>query len=341
MTSLLSKWMSRENKSKGWQAIRFIEYFSITPKQYRQMLSILTDVVESKMCENNWSEINYNHVPSVASKNYRKAFGRHDGERYGEWLSALEKGSPEVKINAGAIFPNDVIKPYLNSGRGGSITVDRTIEAQWKALPDFVTEGLSFVPVVDTSGSMHGDIAWEVAYSLGVYLAERNKSVFKDAFITFSRIAKLIPLGNGTLRDKVNVLLRHEIVENTNIESVFKLILDKSVKAKLSQEDMPTHVIILSDMQFDPSRFDANENSLEMIKRMYKKAGYEMPQIIYWNLRSSNGIPVKFDESGVALVSGFSPSLMKSVLNGSTTPMNMMLSVLDSERYAVIEERLS
>jgi hypothetical protein len=94
-------------------------------------------------------------------------------------------------------------------------------------------------------------------------------------------------------------------------------------------------------LQFDASVFNAGENALQMIQRQYRKAGFEMPQIIFWNLRSSNGVPVKFDESGTALVSGFSPSLMKSVLSGSTTPMNMMLSVLDTERYAIIEERLS
>jgi hypothetical protein len=178
MTSLLGKWMSRENKSQGWQARLFMSYLGITPKQYRQMLSALTNVVENQMCAGEWSEINYNHVPSIASKKYRSAFGKHDAERYGEWLSALESGSPEAKINAGAIFPHDITAPYLDNKYGN--VVDRTLEAQWKALPDYVQEGVNFIAVVDTSGSMHMEsdnhgLAGKVAFALGIYLAERNK----------------------------------------------------------------------------------------------------------------------------------------------------------------------
>jgi hypothetical protein len=221
--------------------------------------------------------------------------------------------------------------------------LDRTLEAQWKALPNYVQDDDSYIAVVDTSGSMHGSqdngLAGKVAFALGIYLAERNKSVFKDAVITFSRVARLIEL-KGTLQNKVNTLLRNAIIENTNLESVFDLILNKAVAGNVSQEDMPNNVLILSDMQFD-SGADRNDNAMRMIAKKYATAGYEMPQLIYWNLRSSNGVPVKFDEKGTCLVSGFSPSIMQSLLGGTLTPMNMMLKVLDSERYAEIENRLS
>jgi len=339
---LLKKWMPRENKSKSDLALALMEALGMSPREYRKAIALHGEVVENFMCSNEWMAINYSHVPSVASKNYRKAFSRHDAERYVEWLSAIEKGDdPKVKINAGAIFPHDILRAYLGSTRP-SLTVDRTVEAQWKALPDFVNEGLNFIAVVDTSQSMESDLAWEVAFALAIYLGERNKSVFKDAFITFSRIAKLIRFpSNASLREKLNEILKHRIVEDTNFESVFKLILDKAVAGKVSQEDMPTHVIVLSDMQFNPARNVPSDNAQQMIERMYAKAGYSVPQIIYWNLRSSNGVPVKFDESGTCLVSGYSPSLMQSLLDGQLTPMNMMLAVLDRKRYALIEERLS
>jgi hypothetical protein len=146
---------------------------------------------------------------------------------------------------------------------------------------------------------------------------------------------------NGTLQNKVRTLLNKSIVEDTNLESVFNLILDRAVAGRVAQEDMPNNILILSDMQFNQGTESMSDTAMTMIKRKYARAGYEMPQLIYWNLRSSNGVPVKFDEQGTCLVSGFSPSIMQSLLGGALTPMNMMLKVLDSERYAVIDERLS
>lgn len=338
---LAKKWMPREGKKNEDIAFKLMDLFGLDANGYRNLIALDDEVVENFMCSNKWSEINYNHVPSVASKNYRSAFGKHDGERYGEWLAKLEKGDKSVKINAGAIFPHDIVHQYLNNKIRNN-TPDRTLEAQWKALPDFVKEGFSFIPVVDTSASMHGDIAWEVAFALGVYLAERNKSVFKDAYITFSRIARLMPLTGNSLLSKVRVFLDKQIVEDTNIESVYDLILTKAKAARLSQDDMPTHILILSDMQFNMGGGNLrHSNAQEMIRRKYNDAGYEVPQVIYWNLRSSEGTPVKFDTSGTCLVSGFSPSLMQSLLAGDLTPENMMLAVLNGKRYQAVEDALN
>ena len=123
---------------------------------------------------------------------------------------------------------------------------------------------------------------------------------------------------------------------NTNLEAVFRLILSKAIAGKVSEENMPSEILILSDMQFDQAIRNNDASAMDMIRGMYSQAGYTVPNIIFWNLRTSSGVPVKFDESGTALVSGFSPSIMKSLLGGSITPMNMMLSVLDSERYSVV-----
>ena len=335
---LAKKWMPREGKKNEDMSFFLMDAMGLDAQQYRNLISLDGEVVENLMCSNKWTDINYSHVPSIASKNYRKAFGRHDAEGYGDYLSKLEKGDKSVKINAGAIFPNDIIKSYLNDRRSNQI--DGTIEAQWKALPDFVPDDLNFIVVADTSGSMHGDIAWEVAYSLAIYLGERNKSVFKDAFITFSRIERLVTLSGATLREKVTSMLKNEIVENTNLDSVFNLILNKAKEYSVPEEDMPDVILIISDMQFDSSGAQISDNALQMIRRKYESAGYKLPQVIFWNVRSSNGIPVKFDEVGTAAVSGYSPSVMKNVLSGEVTPLGMMMKTLNSERYAPVEEAL-
>lgn len=346
---LCAKWMPREGKSQTEIAKHLMRKLGLTPKKYRKALAGNTDVIESKMCSNKWDEINYNHVPSVASHKYRCAFGKHDYERYTEWLKSLSKPETKNKIHAEAIFPHDVIRPYLkNMSLGGgylgylgydfgpdiknNIKIDPTIEAQWKALPNYVPEGKSFIPVCDVSGSMKG-LPIEVCVALGIYLAERNKGPFSDGFITFSAKPKLQILPHGTLLDKVNNLVNAGWDMNTNLEAVFKLILSKAMESKLAQEDMPKNILILSDMQFDECIISPSISAIQMIEGLYKIAGYKIPNIIFWNLRTSTGFPVKYDKSGTALVSGFSPSIMKTLLEGEMNPLKVVISTLMNERY--------
>ena len=71
-------------------------------------------------------------------------------------------------------------------------------------------------------------------------------------------------------------------------------------------------------------------------KERYENSGYEMPNIVYWNIRSRNetNVPVRFDKMGTALVSGFSPSILTALLSGETmNPINIMDSVIMGERY--------
>jgi hypothetical protein len=90
-------------------------------------------------------------------------------------------------------------------------------------------------------------------------------------------------------------------------------------------------------MQFNRcTRFD--DSAMQMIRRKYEEAGYEVPQIVFWNLNAADNVPVKFDEKGVALVSGFSPSIMKSVLAADMdgfTPEGIMKKAVMSDRYAL------
>jgi hypothetical protein len=98
---------------------------------------------------------------------------------------------------------------------------------------------------------------------------------------------------------------------------------------------MPAMLLILSDMQFNQcARFD--DNAMEMIGRKFEAAGYSMPQVVFWNLNSSDNVPVKADKSGAALVSGFSPSIMTSLLAADLdqfTPEGIMLKTVMSDRY--------
>lgn len=322
--ALCAKWMPREGKSKDVFARKLRKHMGLSRKEYRKLLASLTDVVETKMCDNEWDSIEYSHVPSRAMKIYRNAFGRHS-DKFGQWLDSLEQG--ESKVNAGAIYPHEIVSAIYKSPNDAI----RMLEQQWKALPNYLTGKDNILPVCDVSASMKGE-PMEVSIGLGLYLAERNKGLFHNKVITFSQRPSVFSLKSDTLFGRVMEMRRMDWGYNTNLEAVFNLILKTAVRAELSEEDMPSTVLILSDMQFDEA-MEPEEGAIEMIRNKYWQHGYKMPDIVFWNLRDVDNVPVKFDEQGVALISGFSPSVMKAVLGGDFNPRSLVERALSDEVY--------
>ncbi len=330
---LCAKWMPR----KGLEANKLRKLFKTTPKQYRKMLVDLTNVVESKMCAGDWESIDYSKLPSLASSRYQKSFVRNDKNRYDEYKQSLVDGT--AKVNAGAVYPYDIIKSMK---MGGDEIVNNK---QWESLPNWM-EGSEerILPVVDVSGSMSCEVGgnpnltcMDVAISLGIYISERNEGKFKDAFITFSESPKLQYL-TGNLKQRLNQLRNADWDMSTNLESVFNLILTQAKNNNISEDKMPTKILILSDMQFNQATRKDSLGAQSMIESMYEEAGYTKPDIIYWNLNAKGGnFPVEFDKNGTALVSGFSPSILKSLLGGkSMTPESILMDTVNDERYSVI-----
>lgn len=324
--ALCAKWMPREGKQHGDIAKYLQKTWGLSARDYRKLLAGNTKVVESLMCLKEWSSINYEHVPSKAMHKYRRAFSRNDGDRFGLFLGEVESG--EKKIHAGAIFPHDIIRPYIKDYSD----YDKAIELQWKAQPDYMPEGYQILPVCDTSGSMMGE-PLTVCVALGMYMAERNKGPFKDAFITFSHRPQLQLLQGESIFDRAQGLSRANWDMNTDLEAMFALVLSQATKHDLPAEDMPDTLLIISDMQFDQCVKNSSSNALTMAKQMYDSAGYKMPNVVFWNLRTSSGIPAKFNEQGVALVSGFSPSVLQNIFAGELEPIKVMNRTLNHERY--------
>jgi hypothetical protein len=310
----------------------------MTPKQYRKSLVALTKVVETQMCANDWDNINFSHVPSVASARYKKAFNRHT-TKFAEYVNALvTKSDPTVKVNASAVYPYDVLK---NVSRG---VYDETelnhIVAQWDALPNFVGDA-NILPLVDVSGSMccpaggkGSTSCMDVAVSLGLYLAEKNQGKFKDTFLTFSSHPELLHL-KGNIVQKMDQMVRSKWGMSTNLVAALDKILDVAVKGKVAQAEMPEMLLILSDMQFDACV--EGKSAIESVEKKFAAAGYTAPQVVFWNLNSHDNVPVKSDKSGAALVSGFSPSIVKALLQADMsefTPEGIMRKTVMVDRYA-------
>ena len=337
---LAAKWTPR--KGKIAQEIR--EFFGMSPKFYRKSLVELTNVVESQMCAKDWENINFSHVPSVAHARYKKAFGRN-AKSYVEYVQSLVKGdNPKVKVNAGAVFPYDVLKGVIGSYRNSySKTELDLLQAQWDALENFVGDA-NVLPLVDVSGSMScraggakstsATTCMDVAVSLGLYIADKNKGKFKDTFLTFSGTPELLHL-KGNIVQKVAQMVSSNWGMNTNLVKAMDKILKTAKDGQVPQEEMPEVLLIMSDMQFDQcARFD--DSAMKMIARKFEDAGYELPKIVFWNLNSHDNTPVKYDARGVALVSGFSPAIMTAVVGGDTekfTPEAIMMKAIMNPRY--------
>ena len=337
---LCAKWMPR----KGIIANKLRNFMKMSPKEYRKTLVNLTNVVETKMCAKDWDSIEFNKLPSVASARYQKAFWKNSPDGYGAYVESLVKG--ETTINAGAVYPYDITKSLTHGD-------NKVANEQWKALPNYLEEANDMIlPVVDVSGSMSSPAGgsknvtcMDVAISLGLYISERNEGPFKDAFVTFSNNPQL-QVVNGNLTDRYRQMKSSDWGMSTNLEATFELILNQAKKHDLTQDQMPNKILILSDMEFNAAtgggwRSTGNEwnpTAQQMIENMYDVAGYTIPQIVYWNIQSRNGgVPVSFDKSGTALVSGFSPAIMTSLLGGDIeSPQQIMDKTILSERYAPI-----
>lgn len=352
--SLLAKWMPSENTSSVTaksNAYKFMKAMDVTPRQYRKMLSKLRkylDVVENKMSRKQWNEINYGSVPSKANIKYMSAFMRNDTERRQEYLAKLDKG--EVKINASVLYPHDIVHKYCTSGRRfTALQKDDTLENLWKSLPS-CEEIRNTIVVCDGSGSMYCTIggtqvtALEVSNALAVYFAQYCTGEFYNKFITFSSRPQLVDLnGCDCLNAKLNKSFSHSECSNTNIEAVFDLILTTAVKNKMKQEDIPSTILIVSDMEFDNATYGpADKRLFDKIKERYNDACYSVPKLVFWNVNSRTGtIPVIENDRGVALVSGFSTALSKMIMNGKTDPYECLVETLMSERYKPVRDALS
>ncbi|MEG0153169.1 MAG: DUF2828 family protein, partial [Cellulosilyticaceae bacterium] len=139
--------------------------------------------------------------------------------------------------------------------------------------------------------------------------------------------------------DKVTRIYRNNIVSNTNIRATFDLILNTAIKGQLKQKDLPQNIVVISDMQFDAAKaeYTNTDTLLEEISKKFLSHGYKMPAMIFWNVNAtSNDIPMIDPEAHISYVSGFSPSIFKTVISGESG-YDLMVKTIEQERYEPIK----
>lgn len=341
--SLLAKWLksvNTSNKESNRLGKLTARHLGLSEKSYRQILSKMRayiDVTEVKMSAGAWEEINYPSVPSYAMKNYREAFKRNDTNRFEKYIDLVSSG--EEKINASTLYPYDILEGYNVTMWGSHLYThndfDKVLEAQWKALPNYIEGENNVLVMADTSGSMYGR-PLNTAVGLAVYFAERNKGVFKDVFMTFSSKPSFVTLVGETLRDKISCI--PSIIENTDLEKAFDLILEVALENNITPEELPKSLVVISDMEFDQASGRNNKLFYDKMTAKFESHNYKIPNIVFWNVDSRNDVfHVKSDYAGVQLVSGQSVSTFKNVLNSiGKTPYESMLDTLNSDRYSLV-----
>ena len=339
--SLLAKWLatpdshSKRTAALGIKTAKKLGYKYVEVSKYSKKLKDLRkylDLPEAKMCAGKWNEIEYSKCASKFLLKNRRALQRHDPDRYAEYFKKVDSG--EEKINTGALTPCDIIQKV-------AYDYTKELETMWNNLED-VCKGNAIV-MADTSGSM----TWasgksmrpiDVAVALSMYFAQRNKGDLKDMFMTFNSTPQFVELNGATLKDNYNIVQKAPWGGSTNLEAAFNLLLRTCINGGVTQEEMPDAIVIVSDMQINCVRGLNTSNRMtfyDAMKQKYEQAGYKMPQVVFWNVNALNStFHASKEDAGVSLVSGYSANVFKQVMeNIGTTPYELMMTVVNSERY--------
>ncbi len=342
--SLLAKWLpsvNATNKETVRKAKKIAKGIGMTDAEYRKNLSVLRArirIIENNLRTKDYT-FDYEKQPSKALYKYKKAFLRNDRERYMQFIHKAQT-DPSV-MRTGTLTPADVVGSVINRlWMEQEIKEDERIamDTTWNSLDNYAGAE-NALAVVDGSGSMYwygNPTPAAVAQSLGMYFAERNTGAFHNHFITFSANPRLVEVQGRDIVEKTRYCMSFNECSNTDIEKTFRLLLKTAVRNRLPQTDMPEKLYIISDMEFDCCR-NSEMTNFENAKVLFKRYGYTLPQIVFWNVSARHEHqPVSRNEQGAVLVSGRSPQIFSMIKEDSLDPYSFMMSILQSQRYAGI-----
>lgn len=270
-----------------------------------------------------WTElIEYSHVPSVAMKQYAEAFAKHDPEGFAQWKEDLKDGT--TKVNASVLFPHNCMQ-VAHKGDGD------LADQLFKALPNYIeASGKRIMVIADTSGSMMSSSTGnsvsplDVAMSLALYCSDRlgEDNPFYRKFLEFDSTPRFHDWEGKRFQDSLN---GGGECGSTNIQAALDYLLKMSKTFGATRETMIDTILIISDMQFDQGARGTDTTAVEQCMKSWEKAGFKRPGIIYWNVAAYAGQPATCDTPNTALISGFSPAIMKAVLEESSfDPMSIL-----------------
>lgn len=337
---LAAKWAKRHHKPTR-------KALGMKEAEFRKALSAIRKdhIVEHLMCQKQWDKVSYKTVPSVAMSRYTKAFKKHDELRFQAYKDAVKKGIE--KVHAETLFPHDCIRTAFNGD-------DEMAELQFDALPNYMEGTDEKVMVIcDTSGSMSSIISGSieaiyVSMGMALYCSSRLPvdNPFYKRFIAFCSEGKFVDWRKHSFRKALRDRSVFDgAVGSTRIDKALDLILKIAVQREIDQSQMPTTLLIVSDMQFHQGTHQfgyygdgvENKSLTEVDKAMIRwdKKGYQRPKVVYWNTAGYQGSQETVNSENVGMVSGFSPSICKAIFSGDDfNPMAVMMRAI--EKYECV-----
>ncbi|KAH8921683.1 hypothetical protein BT69DRAFT_1351461 [Atractiella rhizophila] len=304
---------------------------------YLKPLRAFLPIVEQNISANDFKSIAYSRVPSVAMKTYTKLFHNKDPEGFSKYLTKVAMG--QANISGAILTPGSLVHAFR--ARGKQEVEKRVAEVQWVTLLKHTAANGALkgcVAVCDVSGSMtspvfkDGTSPMDSSIGFGILIAQLSSPPFHNSIITFSAEPKFVdikPVNLDSAEPSPSDLVLSENVKsaerdvgyNTNFVAVFRLILNKAKEHNLKQEELPEKCFVFSDMEFDACETGGERwrTHYQTIKSEYEQAGYEIPEMVFWNLAGGRtgrhtSKPVTAEVEGAALLSGYSAAMIKLFL---------------------------
>lgn len=132
----------------------------------------------------------------------------------------------------------------------------------------------------------------------------------------------------STLRSKIKIVEQKMCksqwgdIEYSKVPSRASFMYRNAFKSHDSQR----YTEFLADKEFDKACRENDLTNFEHISSMFEKAGYKLPDLIFWNVNSGSSVPVTVHDSGTAL------------LSDDITPLSVMIESVNSERYLPIKQ---
>ncbi len=323
---LLAKWLPRQ----GAVAKQIIKYLKLDHGEYRRKIVALSNTVEQQMSKNQWSEIKYESVPSIANKKYAKAYLRNDANRRTQFLEKATTGKTTMKSSV--LYPHQITR-MISKSWSGIGTANPTADALWANLPNYMDKAVNVLPIIDVSGSMwqkatgtEGDCI-DVALGLGLYFATHNTGSYKNVWMNFSTSPEAMTLQGNTLSQNIAGMNFSNWGGSTDIDKAMDFVL---AAAKTSPKDVPKMIVIVSDMEFDGH---VKQTNFTTMKQKFAEANIQMPTVVFWRVDARSGsTPITKNDKGAIILNGYSPSVMKYILSGDIanyTPYSAMIEILE------------
>ncbi|KAK5988550.1 hypothetical protein PT974_10034 [Cladobotryum mycophilum] len=326
-------------------------YLRYAREEYRKDVSALRkhlEIVERDITNSDFNKIKYDRLPSVAMKNYTKLFIKKDMDNFERYITRVAEG--KANISGATLLPSTLVDRVrelgsvsLSKERMASMTPEQLIAHKIKSLESKTADGQwgTIVQRIGDSGTLSSSIAvCDVSGSMSTPVFKDGTCPMDSAIGLSLEDPEVIKVDlNQTFTEKVLQIVRSPWGGTTDFVAAFeKLILPMAIKNNVKQEDMVKRVFVFSDMQFNSAencswsdeKTDMWAPSYERVKAAFEKAGYQMPELVFWNLAGgragyettieSSGDPtapkpVTAEEVGTSLVSGYSQGMLKVFLD--------------------------